>query len=373
MSRTSMIPWTILAFTVLPCMSGCFEAGEANVEIDELRAYVKVAPVLRGELIHSLELTGTVEAIHQVNLVTDMPGKVQSIPVKIGQEVRRGELLVQLDTDMAQLQAQQAAAAVKLGELGFVTATREFGRAASLHEKGSLPDQAFEQARAGMEMAEQQLVQAQAAQGLAREQIQGSRLVAPFDGVVTYLTVEENEYFNPMTISPMAGPAGLAGLVDASAIKIDLQVADSDIGTLRQGMTALVFVDALGDRVPEGGLRGSVESVGIAADAASRTFPVRVVADNPDYAVLAGTHARVRLVLESRPAALYVPEQAVRGAEGGYYVMVLEGERASKVEVAIGLTGDEGIEITDGLQDGQLVVTEGNFGLADGSLVEVSS
>ncbi len=372
MSRTSMNPLAILVLGALPVLSGCFQSGEANVEIDELKAYVKVQPVKRGELIHSLELTGTVRAIHQVDLVTDMPGKVQRVPVKVGQRVQRGDLMVQLNADMAQLQAQQADAAVKLGELGFVTATREFGRAATLHDKGSLPDQAFEQAQAGMEMAEQQLAQAQAAQGLAREQIQGSRLVAPFDGVVTYVAVEENEYFNPMTISPMAGPAGLAGLVDASAIKIDLQVADSDIGGLAQGMSARVFVDALGDRVPDGGLIGSIDYVGIAADAASRTFPVRVVADNPDHAVLAGTHARVKLVLEAEPAALYVPQSAVRGAEGGTYVMVLEGERASKVEVATGLVGDAGIEIMDGLMDGQLVVTEGNFGLADGALVEVT-
>ncbi len=373
MSRKSTIPWAILAFTALPCLGGCFQAGKATVDMDEIKAYVEVEPVKRGELIRSLQLTGTVEAIRQVNLVTDMPGKVERIPVKVGQQVRRGELLVQLDTDMAELQAQQAASAVKLGELGFVTATREYGRAATLHEKGSLPDQAFEQAQAGMQMAEQQLVQAQAAQGLAREQIQGSRLVAPFDGVVTYIAAEENEYFNPMTVSPMAGPGGLAGLVDASSIKIDLQVADSDIGTLVSGMGARIFVDALGDRVPEDGLVGSIDYVGIAADATTRTFPVRVIAENPDLAVLAGTHARVKLVLEAQPTALFVPAQAVRGEEGGYYVMILDGERAKRVEVAVGLEGDDGVEIVDGLQDGQLVVTEGNFGLADGALVEVTS
>jgi RND family efflux transporter MFP subunit len=373
MSRTISNPWAVLVLTALPALGACFQGGDAALEMDELKAYVQVQPVVRGELLKSLELTGTVEAIRQVNLITDMPGKVQRIPVKVGQQVSRGDLLVQLDTDMAQLQAQQAEAAVRLGELGFVNATREYQRAAGLHQKGSLPDQAFEQVEAGMQMAELQLQQAQAAQGLAREQIQGSRLVAPFDGVVTYIAAEENEYFNPMTVSPMAGPGGLAGLVDASAIKIDLQVADSDIGMLSAGMQARIFVDALGDRVPEGGLPGVVESVGIAADSATRTFPVRIVADNPDYAVLAGTHARVRLVLDSQPAALFVPEGAVRGGEGGSYVMVLDGERARRVEVGVGLRGDDGIEITDGLKDGELVVVKGNFGLADGALVEVSS
>ncbi len=373
MSRNPTIPWAVLALTVMPALGACFQTSGADIQVDELRAYVQVEPVARGELIRSLQLTGTVQAIRQVDLVTNMPGKVERVPVKVGQQVSRGELLVQLDTDMARLQAEQADAAVKLGELGFVNATREFSRAATLHDKGSLPDQAFEQAQAGMQMAELQLAQAQAAKGLAQEQIQGSRLVAPFDGVVTYIAVEEDEYFNPMTISPLAGPGGLAGLVDASSVKIDLQVADADIGQLAAGMQARIFVDALGDRVPEDGLLGDIESVGIAADSTTRTFPVRVVAPNPDLAVLAGTHARVKLVLEAAHASLYVPEEAVRGGEGGSYVMVLDGERARKVEVGVGLHGDDGVEITDGLKDGELVITKGNFGLADGALVEVSS
>jgi membrane fusion protein (multidrug efflux system) len=372
MSSTRTTSFSVLALTLLG-MTGCFDAGEASVEMDELKAYVQVQPVARGELIKSLELTGTVQAIRQVDLITDMPGKVQRVAVNVGQRVAQGDLLVQLDTDLARLQAQQAEAAFGLGQLGFDNASREFARAATLHEKGSLPDQAFEQAQAGVQMAELQLQQARAAQGLAQEQLQGSRLVAPFQGVVTYVSAEENEYFNPMTISPMAGPGGLVGLVDASSVKIDLQVADSDIGQLEPGMGARVFVDALGDRVPEGGLVGRIETVGIAADAVTRTFPVRVVAENPDLAVLVGTHARVKLVLEAQPMALYVPEEALRGGEGGAYVMVLDGERARKIEVGVGLRGDEGVEITDGLKDGELVVTKGNFGLVDGALVEVSS
>ncbi len=373
MSSTSTIPLAMMLFTILYCPTGCFQSGGTNIEMDEIKAYVEVQPVQRGELIRSLDLTGTVKAIRQVDLVTNMAGKVKSIPVKVGQQVGRGELLVQLDTDMAQLQAQQAAAAVRLAELSLATAQREFQRASSLHEKGSMPDQAFEQAQAGVEMAQQQLAQGQAALGLVREQIRGSRLVAPFDGVVTYIAAEENEYFNPMTISPMAGFGGLVGLVDDSAIKIDLQVADSDITSIRQGMSARIFVDALADREPRGGLLGSVDYVGIAADSMSRTFPVRVVADNPDHAVLVGTHARVDLVLESRAATLYLPESAIRGERGERYVMVLDGERAYKVEVTTGMRGGKGIEITEGLTEGQMVITRGNFGLPDGALVEVSS
>jgi membrane fusion protein (multidrug efflux system) len=372
MSRFRSIPWVILALASTTLV-GCFQDGKADVQLDELRAYVKVQPVSRGELIDSLELTGTVQAIRQVDLIATGSGRVEDVAVEIGQMVQRGDLLVRIDADLASLQLQQAQAAVKLGELAFVNATREFARATTLHEKGSLPDQAFEQAQAGMEMAEQQLAQAQAAMGLAREQLEGSRLVAPFDGMVTYVGVEEEEFFNPMSISPMAGPAGLVGLVDDSAIKIDLQVADSDIGKLSRGMSARIFVDALGDRVPARGLVGRIESVGLAADATTRTFPVRVVADNPDHTVLAGTHARVKLVLDEQPLALYVPEAAVRGGEGGAYVMVLEGDRARKIEVGLGLAGDDGVEITDGLKDGDLVITKGNFGLADGALVEVTS
>ena len=179
MFRTSLIALFAAALTLPMLLSGCPpETTEASTEKQETRTFVRTATAERRDLIQTLELTGIVEAARSANLVTGIPGKITRLPVTVGDKVRKGQLLAQLDTDMAALQADQAAAMVALAELGLATAQREFERAASLHEQGGLSSQMYEQAQSGAQMAEQQLAQARAAQGLAREQVEGGRLLA---------------------------------------------------------------------------------------------------------------------------------------------------------------------------------------------------
>ncbi len=363
-------------FAMIPLIStglcGCEALGLTGGEVEEVGALVTVAPVNEGYLERSLELTGTIEAGQSVKLVPDMPGKVKSLPVQVGSEVNRGDLLARLDTDMARLQAEQAQAAVRLGELGLETAEREFARAERLHASGSLTEQQFDQAQAGFEMAEQQLAQASAMHGLANEQVSGGVLRAPFAGVVTSVGCEEGEYFNTMGMSPTGGSPVLVSVVNLDTIRVDVQASDRDVGRLAEGMSARIYVDSLADQLPADGLEGRVEFVGLAADPMTRTFPVRVVADNPDQTVRAGMHARIRLVLERRDSAMYVADEAVRESEGQSYVMVAQDTVARRRPVTTGLVGDQGTEITKGLAAGELVVVAGNFGLPDEALIEVT-
>lgn len=351
--------------------AGCASEAVNETELAAPAAFVHVAPAALGVVERTLELTGTIEAGRAVDLVPDVPGKVERLPVRVGDRVEKGQLLAQLDIDMAVLQGEQAEAARRLAELGLETAQREFARAEKLHQGGSLTDQQFEQARAALQMAEQQLAQAAAMKGLAAVQVQGGRLVAPFAGVVSAVSVEEGEYFNPMTASPLTGTAGLVSLVDMDRVRVDLQVADRDVGRLQAGMSAHLFVDALGDAAPAGGIEAAVETVGLVADPSSRTFPVRVTADNATHLVRPGMHARVRLVLDRKTDVVVVPDEAVREAEGTAFVMVAADGHAARRDVQTGLDGDQGVEIAAGLSPGDPVIVDGNFGLPDGAAIAV--
>lgn len=357
-------------------LAGCQAMGFSATEVEEVGALVSVEDVRNDYLERTLEITGSVDAGQSIRMVPDMPGKVKRLSVKVGDRVKKGTLLAQLDMDMARLQKDQAEAAVKLAELGLESATTEFGRAEQLHQSGSLTGQQFDQARTGLSMAEQQLAQAAAARGLASEQISGGALYAPFDGVVTQVGCEQGEYFNPMGMSATGGAAVLVALVNLDTIRVDLQVTDSDIGRIVDGMSVRIFVDVVEDQLPSDGIEGTVTNIGLAADPATRTFPVRVEAQNDGQAVRAGMHARVGLVLERKENALTVPVDAVRNDGSGDYVMVAaaseKGMVALKTTVETALRGDQGIEIVSGLDGSEQVVVEGNFGLPDGALIEVS-
>ena len=161
------------ALALLPLLPGCPERTEASVEVQETKTFVRTAHPERKDLVQTLELTGTVGAARQADLVASIPGKIEKIPVKVGDKVKKGQLLVQLETDIAALQADQAAAALALAELSVASSQRELDRAIGLHAEGGLSDQMLEQAQTGAQMATQQLVQARAAKGLAAEQVDG--------------------------------------------------------------------------------------------------------------------------------------------------------------------------------------------------------
>lgn len=364
---------SLLPLLLVSLLTACTGAGGTNeAQTDAVRAFVKVAPAAVGTVERTLELTATVQAGRSLDLVTDIPGKIRDLPVKVGDEVKAGALLARLDTDMARYQYDQAVAATQLAALGASTAEREFGRAQALYETRSMTDQQYEQARSGVQMAQLQVAQAEAMKLLADKQVRGGVLTAPFDGVVSAVCCELGAYFNPMTLNPMAGPRGLVSLVNIDTVKMDLQVSERDIGLVQADMPAHVLVDAVKNRLPPTGLAGRVEFAGLAADAASRTFPVRVVADNPDHVVKAGTHARVRIVLEARADALSVPVEAVRSEKGTSYVVTVESGKAHRKQVQVGLEGDETLEVVAGLTAGEQVVVDGNFGLPDGASVDVT-
>jgi RND family efflux transporter MFP subunit len=371
MNRLSRIGSLLPVLALAACGFGNGDADSKATSLS-VRALVKTQPATVGTVERTLELTATLQAGRAVDLVTDFPGKIKELPVKIGDEVKAGALLARLDTEAARLQYDQAQAASGLATLGMGTAEREFGRAEALHASKSLTDQQYEQARAGLDMARLQKAQADAMAGLADKQVRGGVLTAPFSSVVSAVCCEVGEYFNPMTISPMGGPQGLVSLVDLSTVKADLQVSDRDIARIEKGMAAHILVDVQADLLPPGGLPAAVETVGLAADPAARTFPVRVVADNPERVLRAGTHARVRLVLESRAGVVSVPPGAVvRLDEQVFVVTVVEG-KAHRVPVTLGIEGNEAVEIASGLQGGEQVVVEGNFGLPDGAVVDVN-
>lgn len=355
-------------FLALLGAGGCNSLWQGE-RVETIKVFVHASPVVRADLSRTLRLTGAVQAGRSVALLPEVAGKVKELPYQVGEHVASGEVVARLDVDLLALQVAQAEAGVKLAQIGVETAEKAYERSTALREKGSLTPQQWEQAEAGLNMARLQADQARAGMGLAKHQLNSSILRAPFDGQVGQIAVEEGSYYSPMAASPYA--PGLVTLVDLSQVKVDLQVVDRDVTRIAVGTPARLWIDAVRDRLPPEGLLGTVSAVGVSADPASRTFPVRVIADNIDGAVLAGTHARVDLVLETRPGVLVVPEAAVLGTDEAPYLLALQGGVAKRIPVKVGLRGDQGVEVEGALQEGDLVGIKGHFGLEDGAAVEV--
>jgi RND family efflux transporter MFP subunit len=187
---------------------------------------------------------------------------------------------------------------------------------------------------------------------------------APFSGVIASKNAEVGDVINPMMGGFGSGAGGVLTLMDYSRVKLVVAVSSEDIGRIRKGQEAVLRVGSF----PGRDFRGSVNVVNLTADPLSKKFGVEVVIANGDGALRPGTFGDLVFEVQSHENALVVPQTAVLE---NAYVFVVDGGKAAKKTVALGIQNTTMVEILDGLAEGDAVVVEGNFGLEEGAAVQV--
>ncbi|MCJ7563890.1 MAG: efflux RND transporter periplasmic adaptor subunit [Candidatus Aminicenantes bacterium] len=324
---------------------------------------VKVAQVVKQKISEKLTYTGTLEAWQKINIMPDIGGKVAKIYVEEGQRVERDQLLAEMDTESIGLQLKQAEAALAVAGANYKNAAKNKERMDRLLQEKAVSDQQYELVKLGYDAAEAQLAQAQAAVNMARHTLDVSIMKAPFKGIIASKNAQVGDVINPMMGS--YGPvSGVLTLVDYSRIKIGVEVSQSDIVRIQKGQPAVV-------RVSRGEAKeypGTVTVVNTTADPLAKKFHVEVTVNNPELSLRPGTFGSVVFEVNSHDNALVVPQKAVIEDK---YVFLVQGTKAVKKAVALGLKNSVLVEVTAGLKEGDLVIVEGNFGLIDGTEVEI--
>lgn len=322
---------------------------------------VKVAVAETGTIVKTKKLGGRIVAANEVTVTAKTAGRAVSVPVKTGQRVTAGALLIQLEDKDAAAQLRQALAAVAQAETGNTGAAANLERMRSLLAEGAISQQQFDQVKTESEIAAARLLQAKAAADLARTALENTRITAPVSGLVAGLQVEPGE---------MVGPGQpLLTIHDIDTVFAEVDVAENDVGRIAPGGEVEVAVPALGDAV----FTGRIASVDPAASAVSRAFLARVELPNPGHLIKPGMFAEVRLVTDKRENALLIPTEAVIDQAGKTGVFVYEAGVAHERAVATGLGDGKRVEIVKGLSRGEKVIVAGQNMVADNTPVTVQT
>lgn len=309
---------------------------------------------------------GTVTARRQAALGPEIGGRIVQLPVREGDVVHRGQLLLALaDADWrAQLTLQErsldaARSAVTEASAAADLAARELDRARRLFADGFLSQQAVDQAEhqrvaavAASTAAAARVEQAIAAVDVARAVLGKTTVLAPFDAVVSRVSAHLGEWITPSP-SGLPMPAALE-LVDVGSIYVKAPLDEVDAGRVRAGLPARLTMDAF----PGRSFPAHVTRVGAYVSDAqqqNRTFDIEVAFDDGAFArtLLPGTSADVEVILRGRDDALRLPTSAI--LQGGR-VLVVRDELLVAVPVKTGLANWEFTEITEGLRPGDAVV-----------------
>jgi RND family efflux transporter MFP subunit len=334
---------------------------------------VSVAAVRSGSVREEIEITGALKPKEQVDVTTQVTGRVQSLTLQVGDFVRQGQVIAQLeDAELGQQvrRAEAAQAIVRANQqqrqAELANARADLERAQKLLDAGLLSRQEFETKQTGFRVIESQiaLTGAQAEQALAERRelqlrMQQMRIVSPMSGYVAQRFVDVGAVVSPST--PIVRVVNLSTLVTLA------NVPEGQVSKLRVGNRAIVNVDAFGDRAFE----GRIARVAPVLDPATRSASVEVEIPNPTGALKAEMFARVKLDLGVEREAVLIPREALvyRGQQPGVYVVAARRPEFRSIET--GSTQGQHVEVISNLAAGTRIVSRGAAMLTEGDQIRV--
>jgi membrane fusion protein (multidrug efflux system) len=321
---------------------------------------VPAVRVARGDVEQRVVVTGSIRARNAVVVRAELPGRIASLAARVGDAVRPGQVLATIDHDELAWQAKAARAAVEVARANADGARLEHARTKALHDGDAAPAAQLEAAGVRLALARAQLAQAEAAAGLADEQVRKARITAPIAGVVSRRSVEVG--------GQVAAGAEAFAIEDVAALKLESAVEAAEWASLAPGVPAEVAVDARpGETFP-----GKVTVRAPSLDPATRRATIEIEIENGAGKLLPGAFARATITATRIPDAVVLPREAVVDAPGGALVWRLADGKAHAVKPRLGAADARRVVVVDGLAEGELVATAGQASLADGGPAEAA-
>lgn len=304
---------------------------------------VKVFEAKAETLSDELSLVGTVIPNNDVNVQSETQGRILKSNIEVGDRVSAGAVLFEIDDEMKRANVMQA-------EANLEKAKKDYDRYQELVKQKAVADAQFDGAVLAYKSAEASLI-------MAKRQLRDTKITSPISGTVANRMVNQGSNVGNNTL--------VANIVDISRMKIKINVAEKDVFKLNTGDE----VHVLTDLKPGMKYSAKIISIGAKADEA-HTYPIEVLLSDPS-AFKAGMFARVNFTSVKSSPSLVVPREAIIGSVRNASVYVTDGNKAYLRKVVCGLELGGKIEILQGLNAGEKVITIGQNVINDGYKVKI--
>jgi len=314
------------------------------------RRLVTIDTVIQEDFRHYVDVQGTIQSDEVVNVSSDVPGRIMSIPVREGQVVSRGQLIARLDMESTQKQLEELETAYSLAETVFERQSR-------LWDQKIGSEIQFLEAKNNKERLEKSIASIES-------QLKRANIYAPTSGVVEQLRAQEGEYASP--------GLPIVTIVNTSKLKVVADVPETYVGTVKKGEKVLIKFPNIGEE-----LTATITMIGKTISEGNRTFRVEAMLGAKSDLYKPNLLALMQLSDFEVKDGVQVPMSVVQQeASGKHFVLVAKegakGLYASKVYVKIGRSYDNMVLIEEGLEAGELFILEGARGLANNELIEVA-
>ncbi|MFQ5709166.1 MAG: efflux RND transporter periplasmic adaptor subunit [bacterium] len=313
---------------------------------EELGIPVEIETVQRGNLTLSRHFTGTIEGERQADAIANTAQKIVAIPVKVGDEVRQGQIVAELDFDIASAMSLR----YRQSKASFEDARKDYERMKSLFAAGAVSEQALDKAKMALEIATRNF---QAASKLVK-------IEAPIAGTVTHIYHKVGE-----TVRSGQPVVRIAKLNDV-LIKIDIN--ETEIAGIRNGQEVKVAVSAY----PGKNFTGVLQDLSLSADPVTRTFRAWVRVPNQERLLRPGMFAKVAVMVTSKENVLTISKDAILENNSKAMVYVVTQDLVAELrEIQPGQSSANRVEVLSGLNENDRVVVLGQNKLQPGKKVNV--
>jgi len=292
---------------------------------------VEVVVVEPSSVQEDLQAVGSLRSNESVVLRPEVSGRIATIGFRDGQVVKKGQLLIGLDSTLNEAEVAQYRAEYDL-------ALSNLKRSEDLARQKFISSSAQETAASNAQVAEARLK-------LAQARLSKMRIISPFDGIVGIRGVSLGDYVKDGT--------DLVNVEDVRILKVDFRLPERSLSQVKAGQEVEVVADAL----PNERWQGQIEAINPRVDANGRSLELRGRLDNASGKLRPGMFVRVRVIVGER-TGLLVPEEAIVPQGDAFYVYTVVEGAAKRVPVKIGIRQGAYVEILEGLSAGDQVVTK---------------
>jgi RND family efflux transporter MFP subunit len=333
---------------------------------------VETSVVTRSPIADYVTVVGNLIGEATVDVVPRVSGRIESISVRLGDRVTRGQQIAKLEDRALREQVNQVRANIEVNKAtlearrnDLAVAENALNRARTSFERGLLSQAGLEDAEARyssaasqVTVAQAQLVSTEARLDELSVSLADTNVLSPVDGFVGRRDLDPGAFAGANT--------AIVSLVDLSTVRMVANLIERDFRRVQTGAPAIVEVDAF----PGEQFIGQVSRVAPVFDPATRTASMEIEVPNPGFRLKPGMYARVRLTAEQKTDALTVDRSAIVDLQGRRGVYVIDDDNVARFQlVETGVSDGDRVEILSGLTEGTRVVTTGALAIRDGERV----
>lgn len=306
---------------------------------------VEVMDVSRGTISAYYSNTATLEAVEEANIVSKVRGIIQEINVEEGDDVRAGQVIAKIEDDQYRIEAERAKATLD-------RMYNDFQRNKELFDKQLISAEVYENSRFEYEAQK-------SAYELAQLNYQHTSIKSPISGVISERMVKKG---NMIGIDQQ-----VFRVTDFDPIQAILYVPEHERSKIRNGQRAELLADAIPGQL----FTGRIERISPTIDPTTGTFKVTVYMDQNQENLRPGMFGRVKIVYDTRENTKMIPKAAIISEDETQSVFVIKDSLAFRKNIRTGYINGTNIEVIDGLEDGEMVVTTGQGSLTDSTKVNI--